>query len=351
MKMRKWIALSAVAALLMMFLPACAKKEVLNVTFFGEYISNGSDDSMNIYEEFEKKFNCKINPSWVANNEELYTKLSSGAMECDVVVVSDYMIEQMITEELLQKLDFENIPNYEYIYDDCKNLAFDKNNEYSVPYMTGTVAVIYNKTKVTDPVDSWDIFWNEKYKGDILMFRNQRDAIAVAEFKLGYSVNTTDETQIKAAMELLKSQKPLVQAYVNDEIFDKMESGEAALGIYYAGDAVSMMENNEDLEIAFPKEGVNWFVDSLVIPKIAKNKELAEKFINFMNEPEVAQASAEFTYYTTPNKGAYDLLDEDFKNNPYIYPDLSKMKTETFSALPKETNRLIGNLWTELFAG
>lgn len=323
----------------------------LNVYNWGEYISDGSEGSADVNAEFEALTGIKVNYSTFATNEELYAKLQSGAVSYDIIIPSDYMIARMIREGLVQKLDLSQIPAVSNINPTYMNAAFDPTGEYSVPYTWGTVGIIYNTAKVTEPVDSWDILWNENYKGDILMFSNPRDALMIAEKKLGYSMNTTDESEIRAAFEELKKQKPLVQGYVMDEIFDKMGSGEAAVAPYYAGDAITMIEDNPDLAFISPKEGTNTFIDSICIPSDAANVQAAHMYINFLCEPEVAAANIEAIGYSTPNSAAFLLLDEETRNSPISYPEQEIMdKAETFLVLPDEVNTLVDQLWTSLLS-
>ncbi|MBQ8509857.1 MAG: ABC transporter substrate-binding protein [Clostridia bacterium] len=326
----------------------------INVYNWGEYISvdDGSEESFDTNKAFEELTGIKVNYTNFASNEELYAKLKNGGSSYDIIIPSDYMIARMINEDMLEKLDFSNIPNYEtLIMDDFKGMDYDPNNEYSVPYMWGMVGIIYNTTLVDeeDDVYSWDILWNEKYANNILMFSNSRDAFMIAEKYLGYSMNTTDEQELKNAAFALTEQKLLVQAYVMDEIFDKMTGGEAALAPYYAGDAITMMADNPDLAWAVPVEGTNLFVDAMCIPKGAKNKEAAEMYINFMCETMVAVKNCEYIGYSTPQKEVPQYLDPELATNPIAYPDSETLaNTEAFIALPNTTTKLIDELWTSI---
>lgn len=326
----------------------------INVYNWGEYISvdDGEEDSFDTNAEFEKLTGIKVNYTNYASNEEMYAKIKSGGSSYDILIPSDYMVARMINEGMLEKLDFSNIPNFELISDTFKNNDFDPANEYSVPYMWGIMGIIYNTTLVdeNDNVATWDILWNEKYAKDILMFSNSRDAFGISLFRLGYSVNTTDEKQIREAAEELTKQKILVQAYVMDEIFDKMGGGEAALAPYYAGDALTMIEENPDLAFAVPEEGTNVFIDALCIPRGAKNKEAAELYINFMCETAVALKNCEYIGYSTPHAAAYELLDDETKNSISYPSDDILSKTEAYIALPNETTKLIDSLWTSLMS-
>lgn len=323
----------------------------LNVYNWGEYISDGSDDSLDVNSEFEALTGIKVNYSTFATNEELYAKLQSGAVSYDIIIPSDYMIARMIRENMVQKLDKSLIPSYSNIDPQYLGNAYDPTDEYSVPYTWGTVGIIYNTTRVTEEVTSWDILWNENYAGDILMFSNPRDALMIAEKKLGYSLNTTDEQEIKTAFLELKNQKPLIQAYVMDEIFDKMGSGEAAIAPYYAGDALVMMETNPDLAFCSPEEGTNVFIDSICIPSDATNVLAAHMYINFLCEAEVAAANIEYIGYSSPNHAAMELLDEEVRTNPVAYPPQKILDNcETYLVLPNETNAMVDTQWTKLLS-
>ena len=319
----------------------------INVYNWGEYISDGAEGTMDVVAEFENLTGITVNYTMFDSNEDLYSKLKSGGVSYDVIIPSDYMIERMIKEGMLQKLDFDNIPNYSYIADDYKNLYFDENNEYSVPYTGGMVGLIYNTTMVTETPDSWSIMWDEKYSGQILTFNNSRDAFGVAQYLLGQSVNTTNPDDWRAAADKLIEQKPLIQSYVMDEVFIKMEDGEAAIAPYYGGDYLTMADVNPDLAFVYPKEGTNIFVDSMCIPANAKNKAAAELFINFMCEPEVALANAEYLCYLCPNTAV--LADDRYtlKDNEVLYPK-EEVKTQYFHNLDQETLDLLAKLWEEV---
>ena len=317
---------------------------------WGEYISDGSDDSLDINKAFEELTGVEVVYSTFASNEELYAKLRAGSVSYDVVIPSDYMIGRMRTEGLLQKINFDNVPNYRYIDENYKSMVYDPDNEYSVPYTWGTVGIIYNKNMVDEnDVKSWNIFWDARYLGEMLMFDNSRDAFAISLKRLGYSYNTTDEDELREAAEELKKQKPLIQGYVMDEIFDKMLGEEAAIAPYYAGDAITMIEDNPNLGYAVPEEGTNLFVDAMCIPAASKNPELAEMYINFMCETEVAVANCEYIGYSTPHTEALSILDPEISENEIAYPPQEVLdKAEAFLSLPSETNKLLDLLWTEV---
>lgn len=323
----------------------------INVYNWGEYISDGSDEgTLSVNAEFTKLTGIKVNYTNYATNEELYAKLKGGGASYDIIIPSDYMISRMIKEEMVLPLDMDNIPNYKYIGEAYKNQAFDPNNEYSVPYFWGTVGIIYDTTLIDVENIDWDILWNEDYADRILMFDNPRDAFAIAELRLGYSLNTEDEKELEEAAELLKEQKKVVQAYVMDEIFDKMGAGEALIAPYYAGDAVTLMAEYEDLGFVIPESGTNLFIDGICIPKGAKQKEAAEMYINFLCEPDIAYSNTYYVGYSTPNTAAYEMLDEETKNDGISYlPDEYLMSNTTvFRNLSDEANQKMQDLWTEL---
>ena len=291
----------------------------------------------------------KIDYQTFATNEEMYTKIASGSASYDVLIPSDYMIGKMIAEGLLAKLNFDNIPNYQYIDERFKGLAYDPADEYSVPYTWGTVGIVYNTTMVKEPVDSWDILWDEKYAGQVLMFNNPRDAYGIAQKKLGFSQNTSDKGELDQCTDLLKQQKAVVQAYVMDQIFQKMPNEEAALAPYYAGDFYTMVEDNPDLAFAVPKEGTNLFTDAMVVLEASQNKEAAERWINFMCEPDVAAANIDFIGYSTPSTAVRELLDEETQNDPVRYPsDDILAKCEVFATLDEDTIAYMQEGWTDV---
>lgn len=323
----------------------------INVYNWGEYISDGSEGSMDINAEFTKRTGIKVNYNNYDTNENMYAKLKSDGVSFDIVIPSDYMIERLIGEDMLQKIDFSNIPNYKYIDAKYKGLYFDPKDEYSVPYNVGMVGLIYNTKMVKEAPTSWNVMWDEQYKGKVLMFDNPRDAFGIAQKLLGQSFNTTDEAEWRAAADKLKAQKPILQGYVMDDIFRKMESGEAAIAPYYAGDFITMHSNNPDLAFVYPQEGVNIFVDSICIPKNAKNKAAAEAYINFLLDPDIAVENANYLGYATPNTAVLTREDYELKGNEYLYPEDQKMpKTEYFYNMPQKTLTLMTDLWSELKA-
>ena len=327
----------------------------LNVYNWGEYISvdDGEDGAFDTVAEFEKLTGIDVVYSTFSTNEELYAKLKmGGGSQYDVIIPSDYMVSRMINEGMLAKLNYANIPNAEYIREDLHTAISDTAAAYSVPYFWGIVGIIYNTTLVDpeDDVHTWDILWNEKYANNILMFQNSRDTVGIALKRLGYSFNTTNEDEIRSAAHTLVDQKPIVQAYVMDEIFDKMIGGEAALAPYYAGDAIVMMQDNPDLAFAVPVEGTNLFIDSMCIPANSKNKEAAELFINYMCETLVALKNTEYVGYATPHTEAFTYLDEEMQTS-VTYPDDEVLgKAEAFTALPPATTSLLDSLWTDILS-
>lgn len=323
----------------------------LNVFNWGEYISNGLDDSLDINAEFEKITGIKVNYVTYESNESMYSKMKGGGVSYDIIIPSDYMIARMANEGMLKKFNPESLSNYKYIDDKYKNVYFDKNNEYSVPYSVGMVGIIYDKTVVSEQdAKSWNVMWNEKYKNaGILNFNNPRDAFATAQFLCGIDINTTDKKQLDTAAEKLKQQKKVIQSYVMDEVFDKMESGEAAVAPYYAGDYLSMYENNENLGFAYPQEGTNIFVDSICIPNSTQNFEAAKMYINFLMEPEVALANAEYICYASPNTEVVKMEDYTYHDSEILYPNENdRPKTEYFHNLDDETRQYMDRLWEEV---
>ena len=325
----------------------------LYVYNWGEYISDGSDESMDVIKEFEELTGINVEYTTFDTNEGLYSKLQSGSAYYDIIIPSDYMISRMAQNGMLEKLNYANIPNFEkYMDASFKNPNYDANQEYSVPYTWGTVGLIYNTKYVTEEVDSWDILWDEKYSGKILMFSNSRDAFAIALKKLGYSMNTENPDELREAADLLKEQKDVVQAYVMDQIFDKMTEENAWVAPYYAGDYITMSETNGDLAFVFPKEGFNRFVDAMCIPKGCVNQEAAEMFINFMCEPKVSAANCEYIGYSTPISLAKTLMDEEMAANEVAYPsDEVLANSEIFRNLSDETNKILDDLWIEVRIG
>ena len=301
---------------------------------------------------FEEETGIEVVYDEYETNETMYPKIASKAADYDVVCPSDYMIQKMIENDLLAELNYDNIPNIKNIDPDYINQSkdFDPENKYSVPYCVGTVGILYNKTMVDEPVDSWDILWNEKYKDNILMQDSVRDAFMVALKKLGYSMNASDPKELEEAKQALIDQKPLTQAYVVDQVRDKMIGNEAAIGVIYSGEAIYTKRENPDLEYVIPKEGTNVWIDSWCILRDAPNKENAEKFINFLCRPDIALMNFEYITYSTPNAEARKLIeDDDIRNSTIAFPDLTQYNNlETFQYLGDKTDRIYNDLWKEV---
>ncbi len=346
--MKKFM-LALVLAAMVLSLAACGKKSEngkVVVYNWGEYID---PDTL---EQFEKETGIEVVYDEFETNELMFPKVAAGATTYDVICPSDYMVDKMINAGLLQELDFDKIPNAK------KNIGaqywaqsdqFDPGNKYSVPYCWGTVGILYNKTMVDEEIDSWNILWDPKYSGQILMQDSVRDLFAVGLAKNGYSINSTNEDELQKAKQDLIDQKPLVQAYVIDEVRDKMIGNEAAIGVIYSGEAIYTQRENSDLEYVIPKEGTNVWIDNWVIPANAENVENAHKFIDFMCREDIALKNFEYITYSTPNEAAQKLIeDEDIKNSPIAFPDLSKYKLETYLYLGEDADELYSKLYKEI---
>ena len=354
----KRTAAAAMAALLIVAmcfgLSGCTSSDpenTINVFNWGEYIDP------DLLDQFEEETGIRVNYTTVSTCEEMYAKIRSGGVSYDIVVPSDYMVSRMAEEGMLEEIDWDNVPNAQYIDEDFRNPEYAPEGRYSVPYQWGTVAIIYNKDMVDEEdLGGWDILWNKKYDGQILMFDNSRDAIGVALKYLGYSYNTTDEDQIREAAEMLKKQKPLVQAYVMDQIFDKMENGEAAIATYYVGDYYLMVDElgeDSEVELGFyiPEEGSNLYVDAVCIPKGAQNKEGAEAFIDFLLRPEVMAQNTEWICYSTAESAARELLPEEMRDNDDMYPTGDALdQFETYVNLPQNIRTLYDGLWVQILS-
>ena len=369
--MKKTITILLIAALAAALLGGCGSSSgkpaasgtlTLNVYNWGEYISDGSEDSYDTIAEFEKWYQqeygqkVRVNYDTYASNEDMYAKLSAGAVSYDVVIPSDYMIARMASEGLLLELDYANIPNYENIDDDFKGLFYDPDGKYTVPYTYGVTGVIWDANQV-DEADAhgWDLLWNEKYSGRILSFNNPRDAFGTAQYKLNLNVNSTDKAEWDMAYDELMRQRPLLYGQVMDEIYNLMESGEAAIGVYYAGDYFTMIDaqaDGVDLQFYYP-EPTNYFIDAMCIPKCCQNKELAERFINFMLDRDAAVANAEYTYYASPNRTVYtdaEYIEEMGQDTMEIlYPGYDNFSANfdrvAFRNLPQEMLDYMNTLW------
>jgi spermidine/putrescine-binding protein len=321
----------------------------LNVYNWGQYIADGSDDSLDIIAEFERRYpGIKVNYQTYDSNETMYSKLVNGGITVDVIIPSDYMIARMRQEGMLLELDFDNIPNYQYIDETFRNTSYDPENKYSVPYTWGTVGIIYNSKYVDEAdVTGWELMWNEKYAGKILMFDNSRDAFGITQYMLGYDVNTTDEAELQHCADMLAQQKPVLQQYVMDQIFATMQNEEAWIAAYYAGDYLVMAEENPDLKFFLPEhQGFNLFIDAMCIPSCAQEKEAAELFINFLCDPEISAANMEWVCYSTPISEARQYLDPEVANSEVSYPAAEKLiKASSYSFLNPETTRLVEALF------
>ena len=365
--MKKTLSLLLAALIFALLLSGCGSSDqlTLNVYNWGEYISDGSEDSFDTIREFEKWYEAnygqklKVNYDTYASNEDMYNKISSGAVSYDVIIPSDYMIARMKDEGMLLPLDFDNIPNYQYIDKNFRGLYYDPDNQYTVPYTYGMVGIIYN-ANIVDEADAqgWDLMWNSKYAGNILQFNNSRDAFGTAQYKLGLDVNDVDQAKWDAALAELKTQAPLVKSYVMDEVYNMMESGEAAIAPYYAGDYFTMLDaqaDNVDLRFYYP-DPTNFFVDAMCIPSCCQNKELAEIFINYMLSAEPAIANAEYIYYATPNSLVYEdegyLEDIGEEAAAILYPAVEDFSASynqyAFRNLDSETLDYVNTLWENL---
>ncbi|MEF9990664.1 MAG: spermidine/putrescine ABC transporter substrate-binding protein [Romboutsia sp.] len=347
MKLKKLLSLGMILVLTSSLLVGCRESKssssVLNVYNVGDYI----DESL--IGKFEDETGIKIVYETYDTNESMYQKIKSGSTKYDLIFPSEYMVEKMIGEDMLQEIDYKNIPNYKYISDDFKNTDYDPGDKRSVPYMWGTFGILYNTEMVDEDIDSWDVLWDKKYKGEIQMLDSVRDSMGIALKRLGYSMNTENIDEIEKAKNELIKQKSVVQAYVNDEGKDRILAEEAAMGIVYSGDALTLIEANPKLEYVTPKEGTNKWVDAMCIPNTAENKKEAEMFINFLLDPENAKINVDYIGYSTPNMGAYDLLDEETKNDPIAYPpDEVLDKSEIFIDLPPSVLRVYDDAWIEI---
>ena len=317
----------------------------INVFNWGDYIAEET------IEKFEQETGIKVVYDIFDSNEAMYTKLKSKAVDYDVLIPSDYMIEKLILEDMLLPLNYDNIPNYKEIDEEFKNLAFDSKNLYSVPYMWGTLGILYNENLVSQTVDSWNILWDESYKDQIIMKDSVRDSFVPALKILGYSINSMDQNQWNEALDLLFAQKEIIQGYAADEVRDKMIGEEAALALMYSGEALLTMEENENLAYVVPSEGSNIWFDSMCIPNTSTNQEAAEAFINFMCDPQIAFENADYIGYSTPISAAKALLDEEIQNDLAAYPSQEILdQCEVFIDLGQEMSNFTNDKWNELKA-
>ena len=351
-------------SLVAVFLPSCGGGDVivLNVYNWGEYISDGSEGTLDVNTAFEEYYyetygqKIKVNYTTYASNEDMYAKLRSGSASYDIVIPSDYMIQRMIEEGMLEKLNFANIPNAQYVAPEYKGQYYDPQNEYSVPYTCGMVGIIYNVNMVDEEdIGSWDLLWNEKYTGKILQFNNARDAFGTAMYYQQMDVNTKDRADWEAALALLKEQKPIVQGYVMDEVFNKMKGESAAVAPYYAGDYLTMYDSNDSLAFYYPEEGTNIFVDAMCIPTGSRNKDAAEAYINFMLSEEIAVANAEYIGYASPNllvreNKEYIEYMRDWHEDAMsiLYYNAESVPTQYYHMLDVDTQNIANELWEQL---
>ncbi len=321
----------------------------LNVYNWGEYVSDGSEGIMDVNREFERLTGIKVNYTTFESNETMYSQIKSGGVSYDLIFPSDYMIERLKNENLLSKIDVSELQNYHYIDDKYKGLYFDENDEYTVAYNVGMVGILYNSAMIDEPRHSWTALWDEQYRDLSLNFSNPRDAFMTAQMILGHSLNTTDKSEWDEAAELLKQGKDVLQSYVMDEIYGKMETGEAAIGPYYAGDYLTMLEVNEDLRFFYPEEGTNIFVDAVCMPASAQNKKAAMMYIDFLLEPDVALANAEYIGYASPHRAVVENPDYYYYQNEILYPEEKDMpKTEYYHYMEPELRLYYENLWIDV---
>ena len=342
--MKKFFALLICVSMVFAFFTGCEKKTTIYVYNVGDYIDE------EVIKLFEKEYpEINVNYETYYTNEEMHAKVKAGRTAYDVVFPSDYMVERMIDEDMLLPIDFNNVPNYKNIGDEFKGLDYDSDAVYSVPYMWGTMGILYNK-KMADEEDvqSWQAMYDSKYKGEIFMLDSERDMISITLKSLGYSMNSTDDNELAEAEKALVEQKPLVKAYCGDEVKDKMIANEGAMTIAWSGDAFYCMSLNEDLAYSVPKEGSNLWFDSMVIPKTSKHKKEAELFIDFMCRPEIAKMNADYIGYSTANTAAKELLDDEIKNDALRYPDITKLQNMEIFNYDAELAKKHMDLWSRV---
>lgn len=358
-KLLRRIAAGAVACVLLVTLIVTGRSvksdRVVNVCSWGEYIDE------DLITRFEEETGIRVNYQTAESNEALYSLIKMGGADFDVIVPSDYMIARLIEEDMLAELDYDNIPNFDLIDDTYKHLSYDPENKYTVPYTWGALGIIYNTAMVSEPITSWSAMFDPQYAGQVLMINNSRDAIGAALLSLGYSLNTTDESQLEEAFNLIKQAKDngVYQAFVMDEVFGKMEGGNAAIAMYYAGDYLTMLENNEDLAFVIPEEGSNWFVDAMCVLKSSQHKDEAEEWINFIASTDANLANMDYIWYASPNAEALEEYPAYYQevNDEELDPELYEImapseqtlaRCELYKNLPKATLRLYDSLWTRL---
>lgn len=331
---------------LLLFLSGCrgegTSAEVVNIYNWGDYIDK------DLLREFEEETGIQVIYSNYNTNEDMYVKLKSGGSNYDLVVPSDYMIERLIKEDMLRKINWENVPNKKYVDEEYLHHSYDPQQEYSIPFFWGTLGIIYNTSLVDDLVDSWGILWDEKYSREIIMLDSSRDSLGIALKYLGYSMNSVDPKEMEEAKLLLEKQYPLVYAYLVDQTRDVMINGEAALAVIYSGDALDALSNNEDLEYVIPKEGSNLWFDAMVIPASSKNPGNAEAFINFMLRPENAAQNAEYVYYSIPSSAGRALLEEEMRDSPVAYPPKEVLRNLEIFRDPGPFIKVYDDLWQDV---
>lgn len=345
--MKKILALAVCVLIMVPFFAGCgSSKTTLYVYNVGDYID---ESVIELFEEEHPDIDVKYETYYT--NEDMYSKVKAGRTAYDVVFPSDYMVERMIEEDMLLPIDFKNVPNYKNIGDEFKGLDYDSEAKYSVPYMWGTMGILYNKKMVdAKDVESWKAMYDDKYEGEIFMLDSVRDMVSITLKSLGYSMNSDNDKELKAAEKALIKQKPLVKAYCGDEVKDKMIANEGAMTIAWSGDAFYCMDLNKDLAYSVPNEGSNLWFDSMVIPKTSKNKEGAELFIDFMCRPEIAKKNAEYIGYSTANVAGRDLLEDEIKNDPLRYPDITKLENMEIFTYDSELARKQMDLWSRVKA-
>ena len=366
--MKKLLSMLLVLVMVAGFFSGCSitdNRQVINVYNWGQYISDGSDGYLDVISEFERQNpDIKVNYVTFDSNETMYAKMANGGITVDVIIPSDYMVGRLIEEDMLLELNFDNIPNFQNINPLLLGRDFDPQNRFSIPYTWGNVGIIYNSKYVAEEdVTGWELLWNEKYADKILMFDNSRDAFCIALCMLGakegieeVDINTTDPETLLRCAEALAQQRPVVQQYIMDQVFDLMENEEAWIAPYYAGDYLTMAEENEALCFYLPQDqGYNQFVDAMCIPTCCENKEAAERFINFLCDPEIAGSNMDWVCYGTP-------LSEESGVGEYIDPEIAEElilteedqegnKGMTYQPLPRTTTRLMEELFMQVRNG
>ena len=326
-------------------------KGEVNVYSWDDYFSPGTGDLKNVLEEFEKETGIKVNCTTYSTNEELYTMLKQSNVSYDVIIPSEYMVSKLIRENMLQELNYDNIPNYKNLSERFQKLSCDPDSKYTVCYNWGVTALVYDKTKVKNKPTDWDVLWDKSLSGQILMFDNSRDAMAIAMQQCGIDPTKCTKEDVDKASEKLKEQKPLVKKYVMDQVFNEMEGGQSAVAPYYAGDIAMMMEENENLDYCLPANGSNLFYDAMCVPTCSKNKDNAEAFINFMQKPEIAAENFKYLRYGTPNEKAIELIDEELKSNELSFPSEEYLnKCYVFSDLDDEVYAYMQQKFVDLQA-